>query len=341
MDAKTKWAEAERISVGRYPPFRGLNPQDFFITLHASPLVALFEAASAGARVYEFMSISRPGDLLHYLWATPDQACIDVVRCIDQKFPGMDSKQPKPSEAGLPFTTFDSCFAFAGDDTDPVAMTWIDYRRSDALRNRLVQMLNGVQQLQQQLLGSDNFLLRHELDLMESKCHRRDFDAEVQRWAMRSNPYRNETALPCALFRLIRDLIARDDVTSVSCPFNDFALWRALVAEQIQRSIRMGRAPQEAFALSGPDSGLPMIPYLEWGGNVHIPYEGVAEADLLITPEWLKLDAGKGSGAEGRLSRVAGGKARRYLLTDRDLGTLDCATHERVEGWNLYRAKLS
>lgn len=338
-DLKTQWMAAERIEVGRFYPFSGHDQQDFVVFIHASPLVALVEAAGMGGRVYEFMSITRPGDLLHYLWVIPGSASAEVAQRVDHRSPQIDANRPKPSKQGLPFTKFDECFAFEGDDTEPSSMVWIDFRRGEGFRGRLIRLMTKVEQLQQQLREHDDFLIRYELDLMESKCHRRAFDAEVPRWAMRSNPYSDETGLPADLYRVICELITQEDVMSVSCPLDDYALWRALVTEQIQRSIRSGLSPQEAFTLSGPDSGLPMIPYLEWGGDVHIPYEGMCSGDLLIPPGWRKLDASRGMGPEGRLSRVVGGKDCRYLLTDRDLGELECADRTAVGQWVLYRAK--
>lgn len=338
-DLKARLLASERIEVGRYYPFRGDIQQDFVIQLDSAPLAALIEAAFMGARVYEFMSIKRPGDLLHYLWVIPAAVSVEVGQCIDQVFVPFDSNRPRPSLEGLPFPDFDRCFRFDGDDTEPMAGVWLDFRHGNVIGEKLLQLLAVVEPLQCQLRDRDEFLLQFEIDLMDSKCHRRDFDAEIPRWTIRNNPYSEETSLPPDLYRLICELISRDDVQSVSCPFDDYALWRALVTEQIQRSIRTGQTPKEAFELSGPDSGLPLIPYLEWGGDVHIPYEGMCDGDLLIPPDWRKLDASRGMGPEGRLSRVLG-KNCHYLLTDRDLGEMDCADRASVGAWFLYRSKI-
>lgn len=76
----------------------------------------------------------------------------------------------------------------------------------------------------------------------------------------------------------------------MSCQFNDRILWRALVWEQIGRASKLGVAPEKAFALSGPDSGLTDAVADDWGGDIHIPWEGVAEADLFVQPDRFAFD---------------------------------------------------
>jgi hypothetical protein len=91
---------------------------------------------------------------------------------------------------------------------------------------------------------------------------------------------------PAVIFDVIVELIGRDDVRSVSCPFDDPAIWRALVARQVERARATGLPLQEAFALCGPDSGLNQVPFRDWGGKIHIPYEGACGGDLFILPSW-------------------------------------------------------
>lgn len=79
--------------------------------------------------------------------------------------------------------------------------------------------------------------------------------------------------LPDSVIKLIGELIKRDNVQSVSCPFNNSKVWRLLVAEQTRRAQQTGKSQQEAFTLAGPDGGFGFDPR-EWGGEVHVPYEG-------------------------------------------------------------------
>ena len=94
----------------------------------------------------------------------------------------------------------------------------------------------------------------------------------------------NDYGLTNDTYALITNLITdRDDIQSVSSHFQDERLWKILVAEQVRRSKKMDLRPQQAFRLNGPDCRSMPFPIHEWGGDVHIPYEGLAAGDLIIT----------------------------------------------------------
>lgn len=163
-----------------------------------------------------------------------------------------------------------------------------------------------------------------------------------------------------ALAHEILNLAAQSDVDSVSCPFDEFELWRGLIAEQVKRAERLGVPPQDAFCLVGPGSGIPGITPIVieddgvtyppdpdprtgglapdmWGGKVHIPYEGTCGAGLFILPKWHNVFPERLIGADAMLSHLIGGKRCNYLLTNRDLGQLPCATLSDCAGWFLYK----
>ncbi len=157
-----------------------------------------------------------------------------------------------------------------------------------------------------------------------------------------------KTELPTSLFRAIESLIVRENVQSVSCPLTDYFLWRLLVGEQLKRAERTGMSPQAAFTLSGPDSGLRNVPYEDWGGKVHIPYEGACGADLFVKPAWRRTfpeaDARGGSLSDvlfgGHFGEcVETGDVCQYLLANEDLGHLRCAHRVDIgDGWILYES---
>lgn len=146
------------------------------------------------------------------------------------------------------------------------------------------------------------------------------------------------TTLPGPLFELILDLIRRDDVQSVSCPLEDYALWRALVGEQVRRARLTGQHPQLAFGLRGPDSGLPEVDAEAWGGGIHIPYEGACDGDLFILPKWHRFFQ-EDAGSDGSLRRATR-KCCHYVLMQADFGELACATRTVVgnTGWVFYQS---
>jgi hypothetical protein len=142
---------------------------------------------------------------------------------------------------------------------------------------------------------------------------------------------------PEAVFEKIRELIKREDVCSVSCPFEGLEIWRVLVDEQLRRSLISGLPPQEAFFLCGPDSCLDSEKIAEWGGYVHIPYEGACGADLFVLPGWhvFKADDVR----DGGVLRSAVNKYCHRILLRRDHGELACATREVIGDWTLYTSK--
>jgi len=168
------------------------------------------------------------------------------------------------------------------------------------------------------------------------------------------NNGRAEEKLPGSVINTIGELIKRDNVQSVSFPFNNTKVWYLLVDEQLQRAKTTGYSKQKAFTLSGPDGGLSCDP-AEWGGEVHIPYEGACMGDLFVVPGWRNLypdwkdqfpHSGDGRGDKATLGDYAHymanpntGHSCHYLLLKRDLGELKCATRREIgDGWILYES---
>lgn len=142
--------------------------------------------------------------------------------------------------------------------------------------------------------------------------------------------------LPEQVVGKVLELIQRDDVRSVSCPFGDPELWRGLVAEQVRRAKLSDLPPQDAFTLCGPDGGMCDIPF-EWGGRIHLPYEGMCGGDVVLLPLWRKFFA-EDAEETGRLS-TAVRLCCYHLLTPRDFGELGFATRTPVGSWVLYQSK--
>lgn len=158
--------------------------------------------------------------------------------------------------------------------------------------------------------------------------------------------------IPTEVYELILRLSKQPDICSISCPFQDYALWQALIAEQVRRSVELGVAPQKALRLNGPDSGIPGVQTfehrkdLEWGGEVHIPYEGATGGDLFIQPNWFGFSPDEARTAPTLSQAVFGDyaldgyKTCKYLLTRwKKLGDLQCATKTEVGDWVLYTSR--
>lgn len=171
----------------------------------------------------------------------------------------------------------------------------------------------------------------------------------------------DESDLPSELRDLILTMARRPDVHSVSCQFWDERLWKGLLEEQVKRARESGKPPREAFFLCGPDSGIPGIAKLHHGledlppeewfdgstveekmdGDIHIPYEGVCGADLLVYPAWRSIHPKAWTKDGADLDWATSGKACNHLLIEQDLGEASCATRiGPIAGtWWLYSSK--
>jgi len=90
--------------------------------------------------------------------------------------------------------------------------------------------------------------------------------------------------LTAALKALILSLATQDDIHSISCPFNDFDLWRGLLQEQVRRSQASGLAPQEALCLIGPSSGIRGVTPEILGESCMYPTKEPREPTFLLSP---------------------------------------------------------
>ena len=147
----------------------------------------------------------------------------------------------------------------------------------------------------------------------------------------------NQVKLPERVTAKVLELIQKDDVRSVSCPYDDPDLWLSLVTEQVRRATATGLPPQQAFTLCGPDGGLWDNPSEALGGIVHIPYEGICGGDLFIRPTYRKFRVSAGT-KTGRLSTAATVPGCYYVLSPDDYGELGFATRTTVGEWVLYQS---
>ena len=331
----------ESIHVGDYHTWKNEGPRTFAIEWDARPLAVLAEDAARGRRVYEFMSIRRPGDILNYLWVNFAPAHEEVQKHVGhfnhqvKKRLGMDD-----SPCELPFVDFDNCFApDYADDTPPHIDVWLNLREGTYWTGKCSLLLKLVKDWQNRLRQREDFLLQRELRQIDDGTHPAEFLPSIIRTPVLEMLDCTDPALTPIVRQKIAELIERDDVRSVSCPYRDYDVWRMLVAEQLRRADTLGVPPRDAFTLSGPDGGgaLRGIPYEAWGGDVHIPYEGLCGGDLLVRPTWRKFRVAEGT-KTGRLSTAAGVDCCYYVLTPEDFGELSIATHTAVGDWVLYQS---
>jgi len=325
-----EWLQCSNPEILKPGPYWGWGKDGycpFTVEIDATPLAILIESAMRGYRVYELMSLRRPGDVLHYFRIRLGDVHQDVQNRVDkylQKHRPYDKVDPN----ALSLLDFDSLFSWDGDDTTPEARCWLMFRSEPSWRERMADFFALVTKCQQQLRNQGDYLVQHELDSIAQGTHWRDFVIDSPRHPDEVDCPPERTGLSPVLFHLIEDLISRETVRSVSCPLNDYALWRLLVEQQVRRAELCGEPPQEAFKLSGPDSGLSFVMAKDWGGEVHIPYEGVCTGSLFIKPGWRKF------------SFETMKYTCQFLLTQDDYGEQECASRTAVvDDWVLYEYK--
>ncbi|MCX7092680.1 MAG: hypothetical protein NTY50_04425 [Methylobacter sp.] len=328
--------EAEILNIGSFWAYRPTRECNFVLSIDARPLLTLIDTAGFGGRIYELMSILRPGDILHYLVVHFIDVDNEVVEYVKKS---IRSYYFDESLVELPFYEFDCCFAWRGDDTENFEHAWCCHRDQDYWKIKLDALLLLVKDIQRRIRENTDYLLQHEIKLIDQGRHRMDYFADINRLFSLEVNIHPESSLKKSLFDLICSLIKKENVRSVSCPFQDYALWRVLVEEQVRRSQRTGLSPQQAFCLSGPDSGLPHIEAENWGGKVHIPYEGVVGGDLFIYPSWREFNPKKAE-KNGSLKAATGDKSCYYLLLEGDYGEIDCAIRTVVDDWVLYESNF-
>lgn len=336
--------QTSRHDTGGYDNWRKYpRTRQFIVDIDARPLAVLANSARYGDRVYEFMSIQRPGDLLHYFWVTFVDVEDEVMQSIKES---LAHKRPytfdvKASLTGLPFIDFDNCFIWQGDDTDREDAAWRSHVEQEHWHQQLTDLHTIVVRLQDRLRCIDDFLLQNEIKLLDEKKHQLDFGATIKRNCYLEAQNLTQSDKYTDLYNMVAQIAAQSDVNSASCPFNWLAIWRILVEEQVKRSQRLDLPPQEAFKLSGPDNGFGDDKLAEnWGGYVHIPYEGMCDGDVVFLPNWRIFNADK-AGADGSLAAALRMNLCRYLFVpkERMLGELACATRKEIGDWMLYRQK--
>ena len=337
------------LSPGPFEGWGNDGKQPFMIEVDAKPLASLVQDARNGVRVYEFMTINRPGVIYSYLRVK----AIEVTRWVDKNIqaiePRHDDEARDLAEGFVPLDLFDDLFHWQGDDTRPESKCWLEFREKEHWKQSAIQLLAWVKAQQSLLRAASNPLVIREIGYIDRQIHRRDFVPVIERRCL-SKPVNMHTVridLPDAAIDAVANLFKHAEVLSVSAPFDNFKLWELLCNEQLIRAEITGGAARKELPLFGPDFGLERIPYEDWGADVHIPFSGICMADLFIKPhccasfpERDKSDGKLVSVFGSTLSHFTSGDSCRYVITPNDLGELKCAKRRELgEGWVLYQSR--
>jgi len=315
----------ETLTPGPYYDWRGkICP--FIVEIDARPLAILIESAARGYRIYELMSVNRPGDVLHYFRIRLIDVDQDIQNRVKNRPENIWHHNIDDSNI-LSLPDFDDLFYWDYDDTTPDALCWLRFREQSIWRDKMKEFFELVIKCQKQLYNQADYLIQSELDRIDKGTHWRAFITDIPRYPYETRCLPEKTELSSAFFYCIKELIAREAIQSVACLQKDYGLWRLLIEQQVRRSELTSKPLQEAFKLSGPDNLFPFDVAKDWGGEVHIPYEGVCNGDIFIGAEWRRF-------------RFEAMKSTcQFLLTQEDYGEQECAYRTIVDDWVLYEFK--
>jgi NAD-dependent SIR2 family protein deacetylase len=330
-------------TLGPYQPWGGTQPVrscKLEFELDARPLATLIDAAACGDRIYELMSITRPGDILHYLWMKIIAADKDVITSLKDHLVyehHFGSKIDKMLSE-LPFLAFDKAFNWMPcvTDEEPFSCMWYFYRQGQSFPS----VFDVVKRTQQNLRQQKDYLLEKEIARIDAHTHAHDLLPSVKRYPdiALDEKHSKPIHMPKEVFDLVAKLIQQDDVNSVYCYAKDYIFWRMVVAEQVKRAESLALPPQEALNLCGTDSGFVDEWATAWGGEIAIPYEGCRPADLFILPGWYNFNYAHGCYANEFWLRLCQQRGH-YVLSPRDFGEIECTTRTEIGSWVLYKSK--
>lgn len=342
-----EFAQLERREILRYgchsTPWR-----DNVIEIEWLLLAALAEAAATGERLYEFMSLSRPGDLLRY-------ARVHLVDVGDRTLALIQSRRRSLRDYDvvrngdcLSFLDFEWSHWVSGSawqywGSDLAIQHWNHLRTRSFWREHLGGLWQLVRLLQARIRGMNaDVLLQHEIGLMDQGEHRRDY------WSKREqlpNPFPcsrlRTNFVPPGLAELLCALARHPGIRSMSLPFTDYYLWRDLIKEQVLRSLAEGVPPNDALYLGGAEADAWAEEAADWGGEIKGP-RNLDPYDVFVLPDWH---------AWSREQAVATGSARagsgcfgppkcsKVFIVKHDLGEFETETRISCDGWFVYRAK--
>ena len=249
------------------------------VIVHAYAIDHLLADAREAYRVYELMSIRRPGDLCNYLYVEPIEASEGTLeRCREKKL------RDEPNTV-VPLETFDGFFYLAGDDTESEHGCWLNYRRSSAFHDHLRGHFRRIQDAQQELRNGNDPLVRHVIQLMDASTHPWDisrgqsFRQTLSNYESRTKPKRS-----AEYYGTLRKLLQRPDITSVRLfMHDDYQTERLVCAEQRERASATGKITFEALPICMFSHNYPASP--GWGEKVMTFHEGTGYGTLVVVED--------------------------------------------------------
>lgn len=300
----------------------------FAVRLDAERLDDLIRSVSFGCRVYELLSIRRPGDIWMYVDVHPVALPPRVQQRWDQAFRFRRSK-----DGPRPFEKVDPEFVLAGDDTEPEDSAWRNGWDRPATRQFVEGLFEEVKSATARLEPLDD-VMRHEMALIRNSRHVYDLWPRLAivednwRWYKPPNP----PAHSAAFYDTLARLLGEPELQSVSYRGEgDYRTLREMCNEQRRRADANGSPPEQALRLNSLSNR--SIDNRAWGSALLMYDEGIGWGDLWIEDEGTRLGA-----PLKELQGTVWQKFGKWVLTTQDLGDLPGYGQQRGDGWTLYEA---
>lgn len=352
MPPQSLLTEEERALFARQEPLRygchGKPWRAHVIEIDWQPVIPLIEAAQTGERLYEFMTLSRPGDLLRYAKVHLVDVGERTLGFIESRRRARHDYGPAQNGDCMFFLDFEWSYwssesAWQHWGSDPDTLGWNVLREQPLWRELLGARLKVVRVLQERVRGlTGDFLLQHELGLIDRGEHRRDFWSkreEIPRRVKRATD--PSDAAPAGVAEVLCALACHPAIRSMSLPFTDYGLWRALVAAQVRRSLSENLPPNEALHLGGAEADAWAQEAEDWGGEIKGPHRPDM-FDVFVLPTWHGWFRDRAVAAKSARagSYVSGpGKCSKVLIVNHDLGEFETEDRIECDGWFIYRVK--
>lgn len=262
---------------------RATNPTSFVVEFLDYALHHLIADAHEGHRIYELMSIRRPGDVWQYIW----------IRLVDVPDNVMDTytykrKEPFPKgtppwpERMLPLNIFDSFFYWAREDTSEESECWLTERGSGRFQNRAQELFAKVLETQEFLRASTDLLICKELSNIAAHQHDEDMAAHSL-YSLTTEEYQSPVVRKWSdeFYTKLAELLALPEVVCVAVRGDeDYHTLRLVCSEQLRRAQATGNPQGHDMPLSVLGDSWDW--FNRWDAVLTLHSEGLGYGDLLV-----------------------------------------------------------
>ena len=317
----------------------GVIPLD--VSVNAKALKLLIEGALRGPRLYELIHLTRPGDILHYLWFDFDKMPSSYVKFLQGR---IDSHCPwlffdiNKNMGSLPVLLADELYPYQYEDTDTETGYWLAFRADLAWMDLLNTYFAIVKQFQNVIRSSNNTLITRVLRQVDSGHHAYDYLAKIERHNEIVSPRLHDQMTEKVICRIVT-IVKEMNIETFAAEERGEGLWLALCELQLERAGRNG-TPLRMFS---SDAGVPFDP-LSIGCDIHVSCEGMVIGELTVLPTWREFNKYKAEENKSLQAGLGGYQFNEYpecriLISQIDFGVIKGFEKETIGNWYIYGSR--